>query len=142
MPRDRPDLDAFGRPLQPADASPDGRTATRATADPVAAPGHAPRSDLRPDRAWSMGDERAPAPVAREANPQAVAALVCGILGFVAAPVVLSIAAIALGTSGVRRADALPGTPGRTMARVGRALGWGSLVLFPLLFLVAVISGS
>jgi hypothetical protein len=134
MRRDRPALDAFGRPVEPRNAPATATTPGATTPEAAAtAPG-----TVRPTPANDTY-ARSPGPVAASTNPQAVAALVAGLLGFVLVPVVLSIAAIILGTSGVRRADALPGAPGRTMARTGRGLGWASLAFWGLLFVAAVV---
>jgi hypothetical protein len=77
------------------------------------------------------------APVARRTNPLAIAALVCGIAGFCAAPPA-AIAAIILGhiSLGQIRRD---GDEGYGLAKAGLILGYVALVL-GILGLVLVLS--
>jgi hypothetical protein len=159
MARDRTPRDAFGRPLpsssrdtvapappatvEEALRAPQGPTptatptATRATAA-VTGAGEGPRP-VTPvaagrDRRWEdpAAPAAAPAPTAPASNPVAIVAFVTGALSFVLVPFLLSIAAIVLGTLGVRAADRAPGTPSRSLANVGRILGWISLAMWTL----------
>jgi hypothetical protein len=137
MARDRTPRDAFGRPLDP-DADVGTDTDVRIDTDVAIDTG-----DPRPARRW----EEPPSPPAAvdQANPQATIALVLGVLGLVAVPYLVSIAAIVVANRADRVADALPGAPGRSAARMGRILGYvglGLWVFVPLLFIVALVAGS
>jgi hypothetical protein len=72
--------------------------------------------------------------------PTGVAALICGILGFVVLPLILSIAAIILGSKAKKAAAAEPHRYKATLGSVGYVLGWIGVVLMVLgvLFFVSV----
>jgi hypothetical protein len=134
MARDRTPRDAFGRSLDPdadfglgsAPSDPDGAD------DGVAHVGR-----------W---EERGVATSGVDAaNPQATVAFVLGLLGLVAVPYLLSVAAIVIANRADHVADALPGAPGRSAARAGRVLGYvglGVWLLLPLLFLLLLAAGT
>ena len=78
----------------------------------------------------------------------AVGALVSGILGFIACPVVMSIIAIVLGRGEIDAIDhGSSGRPGRTLASAGFALGimglifWGIVGLAFLVWYIIVEAG-
>jgi hypothetical protein len=84
-----------------------------------------------------------PAPSAEQAgvNGLAVAALVLGVVGFVAFPLVPSILAIILGLRARRQIESGPAR-GRALAEAGIVLGWAAIALLVLSAagLVAVFS--
>lgn len=102
-----------------------------------ASPDRPGRSPLPPpgDRA---GHGQPPYGQPREHAPGAVGALVCGILGLVTVPVILSVVAVVLGTKSKRAAEAEPQRYNDDLGQVGRILGWIGIVLGGLVVLVVV----
>lgn len=76
---------------------------------------------------------------AQQGNGLAIAAMVCGIVGLVVAPVILGILALILGFIGLQRANA--GARHRGMAIAGLVLGGIDLVIF-IILLAAVRNGG
>jgi Domain of unknown function (DUF4190) len=76
-------------------------------------------------------------------NLLAIAALVAGVVGFVAYPIVPSIIAIVLGVRARRQIDSQPGSRGRLAAEAGLVLGWAAIALLVLsgAGLIAVFAG-
>lgn len=79
----------------------------------------------------------------------AIAALILGVLGIVACPLVLSIPAVIVGTQARRRIREDPTLEGESMARVGVILGWVGIglaalgiVIFIIVLAVGFSSGS
>lgn len=70
------------------------------------------------------GHPRQIASAPRPTEGNAIAALILGILGIVACPVVLSIPAIIVGTQARNKIKQNPELDGESMARVGVILGW------------------
>lgn len=87
------------------------------------------------------GHPRAPARVApRPAEGTAVAALVLGILGIIACPVVLSIPAVIVGNQARAKIREDPTLAGDSMARAGIILGWIGIGLAALGIVIAIIA--
>jgi hypothetical protein len=83
----------------------------------------------------STAPQREPLPT----PPAATFALVLGIAGLIALPVICSVAAIALGRSALTRIDANPRYQGRGIAQAGFLLGIAGLVLWGVFFVVALV---
>jgi hypothetical protein len=81
----------------------------------------------------------------RRTEGSAVAALVLGVLGIVACPLVLSIPAVIVGTQAKAKIAADPTLDGEPLARVGVILGWvgiGLAALGILIFVLVLSFGS
>ena len=78
-------------------------------------------------------------PVDRRTEGRAIAALVCGIAGWVAFPIAPSVLAIWLGVSARRRIDRDPTLSGEGMATAGVILGVSALVVAALAITAIVL---
>src|SRR5919112_2087850 len=88
----------------------------------------------RPPWGWSVSSAPRPA-----ANPQAIIAMVLGILGLAVCPLI-GIAALVLGSKARKEIDAAPGRfAGRGMATAGFVLGIISIVITVLVILAVVL---
>ena len=88
-------------------------------------------------------------PAQRQTDSQAIASLVCGILGILFCPIILSIVALVLGNQSKKRIAESGGTlDGEGMAKAGTILGiigiiWGALqVIFLIIFFGAIMAGT
>lgn len=82
----------------------------------------------------------APASVANDVSSssgKATASLILGIIGIVLIPIIAPIAAIVLGRRAKDEIAANPGMTGAGLAQAGVVLGWVSLGLFALFFVIA-----
>jgi hypothetical protein len=83
----------------------------------------------------------APAATSRRSS-KAIASLVLSLLSWLICPIVLSIAAIVLGSQAKREIDGDPSITGRGMAQAGFVIGIAGLVIYPLVIVLAVIADS
>lgn len=72
---------------------------------------------------------------------RATLALILGVAGLITVPVLVSAAAVVVGTSALREIDATPGLGGARRARTGRVLGWIGLAMMAVAIAVGVVSG-
>jgi hypothetical protein len=95
-----------------------------------------------PSSIASTPDPAPAAPPARTLDPLALGALVLGIVGFVAYPIVPSILAIVLGIRARRQPASASGPLWRAVAGVAIVLGWAGLALMLLTAVGLVAVGA
>ncbi|MCA1839539.1 MAG: DUF4190 domain-containing protein [Actinomycetota bacterium] len=142
-------------PAQPGQVQPTGQVPQ------PAAPGQAPPGQWQSPQGQGSAPPQAPLPTAqypqafpgpqavvRRTDGQAIASLVCGILGILFCPIVLSIVAMVLGSQARKRIEASAGAlDGESMAKAGWILGifgliWGIVqILFVIIFFGAMFAG-
>jgi len=87
-------------------------------------------------------------PRLRQTDGGAIVALVLGILGIIACPLVLSIPAVIVGSRAQQNIRQNPGLEGEAMARAGVILGWIGIglaaagIAVAVIALVAAVSGG
>jgi len=138
-----------GSPYSPSQQTPEQQSQQPGPTVQPAAPGQPPSAG---PATWQTPQSFGPGGTVSTAPPtdgQAIASLVCGIVGFLVFPIILHIVAIVLGKSSMKRIDASAGAlQGRQLAKAGFIIGIVGVVIGVLaigaliLFMGALIAGG